>query len=70
MKLTRIVSIVALLIYIGLWVLALNGASSLIIPLVVPLILAAMVAGGVALERFIGVTPRKPKFQDRDESQK
>jgi hypothetical protein len=70
MRLTRIVSIVALLLYIGLWVLALNGASSLIIPLVVPLILAAMVAGGVALERFIGVTPRKPKFQDRDESQK
>ena len=63
----RTTLVVAGLLYIFLWVLALNGATSLIAPLVVPLVLAVLVAGGVALNRFIGITPRKQHFNDRED---
>jgi hypothetical protein len=55
------------LIYILLWILAINGATSLVGPLSVPLVLAAIVALGVALNRFMGITPRKQHFQERDD---
>jgi hypothetical protein len=58
---------VVVLLYVVLWILALNGASALIGPLVVPPILAALVAMGVALQRFMGLTPRKPHFRDRED---
>jgi cytoskeletal protein RodZ len=58
-------SIVFLAIYIFLWVLALNGASNLIPLLVVPLLLAVLVAFGVWLNRFMGITPRQQHFEQR-----
>jgi hypothetical protein len=58
---------VVLAIYVVLWILAFNGASALIGPLVVPLVLAALVAMGVSLQRFMGITPRKPHFRDRED---
>jgi len=64
MKVTKITLVAVGLFYIFLWVLALNGASSLIDPLAVPPILAVLVAGGVALNRFMGITPRKQHFED------
>jgi Ca2+/Na+ antiporter len=66
-KFTRSVAIVLLLIYIFLWVLAFNGASRLIPVLAVPLVLALLVAVGVWLNRFMGITPRRQHFQDRDD---
>ena len=67
MNVLRATIAVVVLLYIALWALALNGASSLVGPLVVPLILAALVAMGVALQRFIGITPRKQHFRDRED---
>ncbi|HEY5266458.1 MAG TPA: hypothetical protein VIJ40_06565 [Acidimicrobiales bacterium] len=63
----RTTLVVAGLFYILLWVIALNGATSLIAPLVVPLVLAVLVAGGVALNRFMGITPRKQHFNDGED---
>lgn len=55
------------LLYGFLWVLAANGVSSLVAPLTIPVVLAVLVAGGVALNRFMGITPHRPRFQDRDD---
>lgn len=55
------------LFYVFLWVIALNGATSLVAPLIVPLVLAAIVALGVALNRYMGITPRKQHFKDRED---
>ncbi|MFZ1063262.1 MAG: hypothetical protein WAN30_07310 [Acidimicrobiales bacterium] len=63
---TRLTIGFGLAIYILLWVLALNGASSLVAPLLVPLVLAVLVAAGVALNRYLGIEPRKQHFRDRD----
>jgi hypothetical protein len=63
---TRITVVVGLALYVFLWVLALNGASSLVAPLLIPLVLAVLVAAGVALNRYMGVEPRKQHFKDRD----
>jgi hypothetical protein len=61
----RATIVVALAIYVFLWVVALNGASGMVPLLVVPLILAAMIALGVALQRFMGLPARKQHFRDR-----
>ena len=45
-------------------VLAANGDSALVAPLLVPAVLAVMVALGVALNRFMGIEPRKQHFHD------
>jgi hypothetical protein len=63
----RTTIVVVGLFYVFLWVLAFNGAPSLVAPLVVPLVLAFLVALGVALNRFMGITPRKQHFNDRDD---
>ena len=63
----RVTIAIVLGLYVVLWVLAFNGASALVGPLVVPLVLAALVAMGVALQRFMGITPRKPHFRDRED---
>jgi len=55
------------LIYVVLWVLAFNGATSLIGPLAVPLVLAVIVALGVALQRYVGLTPRKQHFNEPED---
>ncbi len=65
MRVTRATILFGLLGYAFLWVLAVNGASSLVAPLVIPLVLAVMIALGVALQRFMGISPRRPKFDDR-----
>jgi hypothetical protein len=66
-KVTRATLIGAALLYVVLWILALNGANSLIAPLLIPLILAAIVVMGVALSRFMGLSPRKQHFRDRED---
>ncbi len=67
MSVRRAVGIFGLAVYVGLWVLALNGASSLIAPLVIPPVLAVLIAAGVALERFLGIEPRRQHFQDPED---
>lgn len=65
----RATIVLAVAIYVFLWVVALNGASSMVPLLVVPLILAGMIALGVALQRFMGLPPRKQHFRDRGDDQ-
>jgi hypothetical protein len=67
---TRGTLIVAALLYIALWGLAIGGATDLVEPLLVPPILAALVVMGVALQRFMGITPRKTHFPDREDDPK
>ena len=64
---TRIVLVFAVLGYAFLWVVAAYGATNLVAPLLIPAVLAVMVALGVALNRFVGITPRRPHFDDRDD---
>lgn len=67
MSVRRITLIVGVLFYLLLWVIALNGANNLIAPLLIPLVLALLVAIGVGLDRFLGITPRRPHFDDGDD---
>jgi hypothetical protein len=64
---TRLTIAVGIALYVFLWVIALNGASSLVAPLLIPLVLAVLVAAGVGLNRYMGITPRKQHFKDRDD---
>jgi arginine exporter protein ArgO len=64
---TRTVVILGAMFYVFLWVLAMNGATSLVAPLAVPGILAIMIAVGVALNRWMGMTPRKQHFRNRND---
>jgi len=61
---TRLTAVLVGLLYLFLWVLALNGVSSLTPLLVVPPVLALLVAFGVWLNRFMGITPRAQHFVD------
>ncbi len=70
MRWTRGTIAVALVLYLALWVLALSGATNLIEPLLVPPILGALVAMGVALQRFMGLPARKPHFRDPEDDPK
>ena len=67
MKATKTAIILLVLIYAFLWVLEINGVTSLLTPLAIPLILGVMIAGGVALDRYLGVKPHKPKWTDADD---
>ena len=67
MRFTRAVAVLVVLFYVFLWVLALNGVSSLTPILVVPPVLAALVAFGVWLNNFMGITPRRPRFVDPED---
>jgi hypothetical protein len=51
-------------------VLAFNGASELVVPLAIPAILGTMIALGVALQRFMGIAPRRPRFRDPEDETK
>ena len=51
MKATKTAIVLLVLIYAFLWFLEINGVTSLLTPLAIPLILGVMVAGGVALDR-------------------
>jgi len=64
-RVTKGAAIFVGLFYILLWVLAVNGVSSLIPLLVVPAVLALLVAFGVWLNRYMGITPRRQHFEDR-----
>jgi uncharacterized YccA/Bax inhibitor family protein len=71
MIMTKTMLVVAVLLYAFLWALYAGGASVLLAPLLIPAILAVMVALGIALQRFIGIEPRKQHFKDgSDESSK
>lgn len=64
MIMTRTMLFVGALLYVFLWVLYANGATVLLAPLLIPAVIAVMVALGVALNRFIGMEPRKQHFDD------
>jgi len=66
-RVTRATGVVLGLVYIFLWVIALNGASSFIPLLAVPLILGILVAFGVWLNGFLGITPRAQHFAERED---
>ena len=70
MTYVRATIVLAIAIYVFLWVVALNGASGMVPLLVVPLVLAVMIVLGVALQRFMGLPPRKQHFRDRGDDQK
>jgi len=65
MIMTKTMLVVGVLIYGFLWALYANGDSVLLAPLLIPAIIAVMVALGVALQRFMGLEPRKQHFDDR-----
>ena len=67
MRLTRIMLVVGGLVYVFLWVLAANGMSSLVAPLTIPVVLALLVYLGLALNKFLGITPRKQHFDDPED---
>lgn len=62
---TRTMIVVAVLFYLFLWVLVGRGDSQLLPIVVIPAVLAVMVALGVALNRYMGFAPRKQHFEDR-----
>ena len=55
------------LFYVFLWVLAANGVSSLVAPLIIPVVLALLVYLGLALNKFLGITPRSQRFDDPED---
>lgn len=67
MSVRRATVLFALLLYVGLWVLAFNGATSLVEPLTVPLVLAVIIVLGVVFTRFMGLPPRKQHFHDPED---
>lgn len=64
MIMTKTMLIVGFLVYVFLWVLAANGDTQLVAPLLIPAVLAVLVALGVAVNRFMGIEPRKQHFSD------
>jgi len=62
---TRTMIVVATLFYLFLWVLVGRGDSQVLPIVVIPAVLAVMIALGVALNRYMGLTPRKQHFDDR-----
>ncbi len=69
MTLRRVTIAVGLLFYIFLWLLVLNGATSLLPIVVVPLVLWIIIVIGVALTKFIGIKPRESHFESKDDEQ-
>ena len=67
MNLRRVMSVVGALLYVFLWVLAANGVSSLIAPLTIPVVLALLVFLGLALNKYLGITPRHQHFEDPED---
>ena len=67
MIVTRVTIAVGVALYLVLWGFALDGASSLYPILLLPLILVLLILGGSRLTTYLNVTPRSPKFRDRDD---
>ena len=55
------------LFYVFLWVLAANGVTSLVAPLIIPVVLALLVYLGLALNKFLGIAPRSQHFDDPED---
>ena len=71
MIMTKTMLVLGVLVYAFLWALFAFGDSVLLAPLLIPAIIAIMVALGVALQRFIGIEPRRQHFEDAtDETEK
>jgi len=71
MIMTKTMLVLGVLVYAFLWALFAFGDSVLLAPLLIPAIIAVMVALGVALQRFIGIEPRRQHFEDAtDETEK
>ena len=64
MRLTRVMIVLGALGYVFLWVLAANGVSSLVAPLIIPVVLALLVYLGLALNKFLGIAPRQQHFDE------
>ena len=64
MRIGPIVAVLGALAYAFLWVLAANGVTSLVGPLTVPLVLMVLIAGGLALQRFMGIEPHRSRYRD------
>ena len=67
MTLRRVTSVVGLLFYLFLWLLVINGATSLLPIVMVPLVLYVIIVVGVALTKFIGIKPRESHFESKDD---
>jgi hypothetical protein len=67
MIMTKTMLVVGFLFYVFLWVLAANGDNQLVAPLLIPAVLAILVALGVALNRFMGIEPHKQHFKDSND---
>jgi hypothetical protein len=63
----RATMIAAFALYVLLWVIAASGATGLVAPLAVPAVLALLVWLGLQLNRFLGLTPHRPKFDDGED---
>jgi hypothetical protein len=63
----RVALVAGLVVYALLWAVAADGATGLVGPLAVPAVLALLVWLGLRLERYLGITPRRPKFTERDD---
>jgi hypothetical protein len=70
MIMTKTMLVVAVLFYAFLWALYAGGANELLPVLLIPAILAVMVALGVALQRFMGIPPHRPRFKDGSDETK
>jgi hypothetical protein len=55
------------LVYLGLWALAIAKAHGLIPVLILPLVLGLLVAGGNWFSQFMGMPARSPKFKRPDD---
>jgi hypothetical protein len=64
MIMTKSMIVVGVLVYAFLWALYAYGDSVLLAPLLIPAVIAVMVALGVALNHYIGVEPHKQHFDD------
>lgn len=70
MSARRVAWVLALVLYALLWLIALHGATSLIAPLVVPAVLAFLVYAGLWMNRFLGISPRRQHFSEREDDPK
>jgi hypothetical protein len=67
---TKITIGFAIAIYIGLWVIALNGAPQFIGFLLFPLILTVLIGGGAWFIRYMGLPTKSPQFEKRNREDK
>ena len=69
MKWRRLGIVLGGLVYILLWMIALNGGSRLIAPLTVPIVLIVLVGGGNWLNNFMGIKRKPQEFRKRNDEQ-